>query len=173
MNNLYFACTDCKIYVDAGYRWAYWELEEAGIISRDRMVSVEDVLGAENYWNPPLEDSSNWLYQEIFPTLREFLSTHRFHKVVFGEEEEFAPDVDSLLEWMQIGYLRIPTPRYLVEVMGFKSWEQVTDYMSKLESVPWWYELTYWGEPSPYELGKRKFEELVKKLEIPDRSPYS
>jgi uncharacterized protein len=23
MNNLYFACTDCKTYTDAGYRWAY------------------------------------------------------------------------------------------------------------------------------------------------------
>ena len=92
MNNLYFACADCKVYVDAGYRWAYWELEKAGIVSRNQMVSVEAVLGADSYWNPPLEDSSNWLYQEIFPTLREFLSTHRFHKVVFGQEEEFAPD---------------------------------------------------------------------------------
>ena len=48
MNNLYFACCDCKIYIDAGYRWAYWELEEARIVARRKPVDVESVLKAES-----------------------------------------------------------------------------------------------------------------------------
>jgi len=58
------------------------------------------------------------------------------------------------------------------QIMCFKTWEQVTDYISKLESVPAWYEVN-WGDPSPYALVKQKFEELVKKREVSDCLPYS
>lgn len=94
------------------------------------------------------------------PPLREFLEHHRTHSVVFGEESDFLPTDD--FDWMQLGYLLIPTPRYLVEVLGMKSWDQVSAYMEKQESVPPWWEITWQGDPSPREKGKRKFEELVR-----------
>jgi hypothetical protein len=30
MNNVYFACADCRVLIDAGYLWAYWQLDHAG-----------------------------------------------------------------------------------------------------------------------------------------------
>lgn len=32
MNNVYFACADCRVLIDAGYLWAYWQLDHAGIV---------------------------------------------------------------------------------------------------------------------------------------------
>lgn len=161
MNNLYFACCDCKIYIDAGYRWAYWELEDAGVVSRGQEIDVDTVLSAQSYWNPKPEEGS-WLTEEVFPPLREFLGDHKSHRIVFGEVEDFAPDDDYAIEWMQIGYMLSVTPRYLVEMLGITSWDQVVEYMGQEgRDVPTWYEVTYWGLPSPHEKGKQKFEQLV------------
>lgn len=163
MNNLYFACCDCKIYIDAGYRWAYWELEEAGIVARGKQVDVGSVLAAGRYWNPAKEETSHWLYEKVFPPLRQFLKEHKSHRVIFGEDEEFAPfDADYYLDWMQIGYLMEPTPRYLVEVLGLETWEQVNEYMQKAKVYSCMVGGTWWGEPSPHERGRQKFEELVR-----------
>jgi hypothetical protein len=161
MNCLYFACQDCKIYIDAGYRWAYWELEEAAIVTRGKQVDIEKVLAAESYWNLDEEDSSHWLYTEIFPPLRKFIEEHREHHIVFDEEEGFVSGADQW-DWMQIGYLLVPTPRYFLEVMGFTSWEQVKEYIGNMERPPWWWEID-WREEKPHEECKRKFEELVNK----------
>jgi hypothetical protein len=163
MNSLYFACADCKVYIDAGYRWAYWELDKTGLVARGKQVNVESVLAAESYWNPPKEEGSRWLYEGVFPPLRQFLEEHKSHQMVFGEIEDFTPsDDDYYIDWMQIGYLMMPTPRYLVEVLGFESWEQVGQYMQEQEIPPAWWEVTWSGDPSPHEQGKRKFEELVR-----------
>ncbi len=62
MNFLYFACSDCKIYIDPEYRWAYSELEQATIVSRGKEANVEAVLAAENYWRPSLNEQTLWLY---------------------------------------------------------------------------------------------------------------
>ena len=160
MNNLYFACLDCKIYIDAGHRWVHWELEETGVVARGKEVNVEAVLMAANYWNPPQVENSSWLYEGVFPMLREFLQDHRNHQIVFGEESDFAPP-DDYFNWMQVGYLLMPTPRYLVEVLGLKTWDQARAYMEKQNPPPSWWEVTWQGDPSPHERGKRKFEELV------------
>ena len=53
MTFLFFACCDCKIYTDAGDRWAYWELEGRGVVGRGVPVDVEAVLNATGFWNPP------------------------------------------------------------------------------------------------------------------------
>ncbi len=51
MNNVYFACTECKTYVDAGYRWAYWQLEkpktviQGAVVEVDRLLSVDFIEG--------------------------------------------------------------------------------------------------------------------------------
>ena len=183
MNNLYFACVDCKIYIDAGYRWAYWELEKAGVVKRGKEVNLGAVLAAEKYWNPTDEDSSewleieailiakgylkaastgertDWLYKEVFPPLRQFLAEHRDDRMVFGQYEDFVPDDDdSELDWMQVGYLLRKTPRYFVEVLGLRTWDEVSEHMEGQVHTPAWWSGSYLDE---YEKRRRKFEELV------------
>jgi hypothetical protein len=159
MNNVYFACHNCKIYVDAGYRWAYWRLEEPGIVIRGRKVDAPAVLAAAAYWNPPQDESSSWLYERVLPFVRKFLEDHQSHKLVFGEETDFVRGDE--FDWMQVGYLAMPTPRYLVEVLGFKAWDQVRSYMEQQKPPPPWWEVTWGSDPSPHERGKRKFRDLV------------
>ena len=166
MNSLYFACCDCTVYTDAGYRWAYWELEQSGVVSRNAEVSAESVLAATKYWNPPKDESGRWLYDDILPQLRDFLQNHRGHRVVFGELEDFAPGDDYYLYWMQIGYCMQPTPRYLVEVLGLETWEQVAEYMKKQKTPPAWWEVTWDGDPPPHEKAKKRFQELVRAKRI-------
>lgn len=162
MNNLYFACCDCKIYIDAGYRWAYWKLQESGIVSRRSSVNVKAVLNSTDYWNPPPDEESRWLRDDVLPNVWQFLLNHRCHHIAFGEEEEFAPiESDDYFAWMQIGYLAQPTPRFFVEVMGFTSWDQVGRYISGLAIPPAWWEVT-WIDPSPHERAKHEFENLVR-----------
>lgn len=162
MNFLYFACCDCKVYIDPGHRWAYSELEQAGIVSRGQEVNVEAVLSAEKYWRPTRDEETRWLYEEVFPPVRQFLHEHKSHRILFGELDDFVRD-DDAMNWMQVGFALMPTPRYLVEVLGFRSWERVSDYMEELKIPPAWWEVTWDGDPSPHEKGKRKFEELVRK----------
>jgi hypothetical protein len=159
MNNLYFACNDCKIYIDAGYRWAYWQLEDPGVVSRRKVISVESVLAASNFWNPPKDEISRWLYDEIFPPLKTFLGDHKDHLIVFGDIEDLIPDDDACyLDWMQIGYRMQPTPRYFAEVLGLNTWIQVDQYMETQEFLPaWWIDLPWRVE------GKKRFEELIRK----------
>lgn len=163
MNNLYFACSDCKIYIDAGYRWAYWKLEHSDVVSRKKAVSVESVLVTDDYWHPPADETSRWLYEGVFPPLKEFLRDHGRHRVVFGELEDFAPVEDYYLDWMQVGYCLQPLPRYLAQVLGFRTWEQVDRYMTECgEHAPAWWECTWCGAPSSRERAQRRFEELVR-----------
>ena len=51
MNNWYFACAACRDYVDAGYRHAYWALEDPGIVNRSTIVDTSAVLQAREYWD--------------------------------------------------------------------------------------------------------------------------
>lgn len=167
MNNLYFACCDCKIYIDAGYRWAVCELEQTGVVSRRKEVSANSVLAADSFWNPPKEEASRWLYEEVFPPLREFLESHKNHRIVFGQTEDFAPTGDEDIYWMQIGYCAVETPRHLVEVLGLKTWDQVDHYMKSKKAdendyPPVWWECTWHGNPSSHEKGKMFFEQLVR-----------
>jgi hypothetical protein len=166
MNNLYFACCECKIYIDAGYRWAYWELEHRDLVSRKKDVAVEAVLAAQNYWNPPKDETCRWLYEEIFPPLRAFIENHQRHRLIFGELEDFAPEDDYYLYWMQVGYCMQPTVRYLVEVLGLATWEQVDKYMSRQDLPAAWWEVTWWGNPSSHEKGKQRFETLVREKQV-------
>jgi hypothetical protein len=184
MNTLYFACTDCYVYVDAGYRWAYWTLEEAGLVKRGQPISVAVVLHCEEYWNPPKEQTSDlfvgavsipipaefisesksektdWLYDEVLPTVRSFLTEHQFHQIIFAKSEDFLSfDDESFLNWMQLGYLLMPSPRYFVERLGFKNWQEVCDYIEMQQFKPFWWNLDW---QDTHNKARKKFEELVK-----------
>ena len=159
MNNIYFACTDCKVYVDAGYRWAYWSLEETGVVRRGEPVSAESVLSAEEYWTPSKTESADWLYNEVLPAVRFFLREHESHHIIFGNTADFLPpDGEGFLDWMQVGFEPQLLPRYFVEQLGLKTWEQVRSFIAKQDAAPWWWMLEWEGL---HDKVRRKFQELI------------
>jgi hypothetical protein len=168
MSNLYFACIDCKTYVDAGYRWASWWLEEPGIVKRGKPVSVDTVLLAREYWSPGKSDGAQWLYSEVLPSVRRFLEEHRCHRIVFGPSSDFlSPDSNGLLDWMQVGFLPLLLPRYFVERLGFKTWDQVSNFISRQDSMPWWWMLE-WDDL--HAKVRKKFQELVESNRFDQKS---
>ena len=106
MNCLYFACADCKRYIDAGYRWAYWQLQHPGVVCLGEAVSASAVLAAADYWTPPPDEQSDWLMQEILPAVRRFFTEHSEHRLLFLEDEHF-----FLEDTRYDGYTEIPTDR--------------------------------------------------------------
>ena len=143
MSNIYFACTDCKVYVDAGYRWAVWWLEERGVVRRSEPVSVDSVLAAKDYWTPFDAESANWLRSEVLPAVRRFLDEHGSHRIVYGNTSDFSVSQIDLLDWMQVGFLPLLLPRYFVERLGFKTWDQVASFIARQDSPPWWWMLEW------------------------------
>jgi len=159
MSNLYFACTDCKTYVDAGYRWASWWLEEPGIVKRGKAVRVDLVLSAREYWTPTKTDSADWLYSEVLPSVRRFLGEHQTHQIVFGNTADFLSiGADDLLDWMQVGFSPVLLPRYFVERLGLQTWDQVSSFIARQDSTPWWWMLE-WDDL--HAKARRKFQELI------------
>src|SRR3954463_10039546 len=102
MNDLYFACPECKVYVNAGYRWCYGKLERHGVVRLGEPVDVERVLAHEPYWSPPPGESSAWLYNEVLPSVREFFTRHGEHGIRFWEDNHLPDDV--FLNWLQVGH---------------------------------------------------------------------
>jgi len=159
MTNLYFACTDCKVYVDAGYRWAGWWLEDPGVVKRGKRVAVDSVLSAREYWTPGKTDGAQWLYTEVLPSVRRFLDAHRFHRIVFGNTGDFLSlDDNGLLDWMQVGFLPLLLPRYFVERLGFKTWDEVASFVARQDRAPWWWMLEWDGL---HEKARKKFQQLI------------
>jgi len=156
MNDLYFACSDCKIYTDAGYRWAFAQLLESGIVSRRREVSVEIVLKAEDFWHPPSDENSRWLYQDIFPALKEFFTEHKTHRVIFGELEEIAPEEDYYADWTQVGQCNEPSLRHFVQIKGLKTWRDLQHYMIEQGQLA-----PIWWSCFPEAEIKKRFNEIV------------
>jgi hypothetical protein len=123
VNTLYFACPTCRIYIDAGYRHAYWELEDSGIVDRSSRVDVSSVLGAPDYWNV----DADWL-KELLPAVRRFLTQHAEHHVRFGDIDDIPiPSIEAgLLDWlMEAGFVLEELPRYYIERLGFRTWDEV------------------------------------------------
>jgi hypothetical protein len=159
MTSLYFACTDCKVYIDAGYRWAAWWLEEPGVVRRGKQVAVDLVLSAREYWSPERTEGAQWLYGEVLPSVRRFLEEHRCHRIVFGTTGDFLSlDDNSLLDWMQVGFLPLLLPRYFIERLGFKTWDEVANFVARQDNTPWWWMLEWDGL---HEKARNKFQQLV------------
>jgi hypothetical protein len=164
MNNLYFACIDCKVYVDAGYGWAYWSLEEPGVVRRGRPVSVESVLSAKEYWTPSRTESADWLYEKVLPSVRYFLERHTDHTVIYGCIADFLPfDGEGFLDWLQLGFMPQLLPRYFVEYLGLKTWDEVRNFIADQESEPWWWMLE-WDDL--HDKARKKFQELIKSAAV-------
>jgi len=167
MTNLYFACTECKVYVDAGYRWASWWLEEPGIVKRGKPVSAESVLSAREYWTPARTDSAEWLYSEVLPSVRRFLEEHRCHRLLFGNTADFMLTDANFLDWMQVGFLPLLLPRYFVERLGFQTWDQVANFIARQDSTPWWWMLEW---DNLHDKARKKFQQLIESKRASDQS---
>ena len=50
---------------------------------------------------------------------------------------------DGLLDWMQVGFLPLLLPRYFVERLGFKTWDEVASFIARQDNVPWWWMLDW------------------------------
>ena len=85
MNSRFFVCTDCRVYTDAGYRWAYWLLEHPGIVRMGEPFSADAVFAVVEYWQPPVEDRAPWLVGQTLPTVLDFLTEHREHKLLYSD----------------------------------------------------------------------------------------
>jgi hypothetical protein len=157
VNTLYFACAACRAYIDAGYRHAYWELEDTGIVNRFRAVDVSAVLGARDYWNV----EANWLV-ELLPAVRRFLKQHAEHGVRFGDIEDIPiPSIaDGLFDWvMEAGFVLEELPRYYVERLGLRRWDDVTEHIHSSKQRPGW-----WEFEEQRMAAQRKFVNLVAAL---------
>src|SRR5262245_58257588 len=103
MNDVYFACVKCREMVDAGYRWAYWTLEVGGVVSRSHAVSVPAVLASRVYWEPPADEMSTSLRDDVLPLARAFLEKHGEHQVAFGDVDSFVgTEVVDSFAWLDV-----------------------------------------------------------------------
>jgi hypothetical protein len=79
--------------VDAGYRWAYWVLEDPGLVAIGERIDAPRLLACHEYWNPPPDEQSPGLIVEILPRVRRYLEAHRDHGVIYLEDDlVFDPD---------------------------------------------------------------------------------
>jgi hypothetical protein len=134
MIDRYFACTDCKIYLNAGDRWAYWTLEDNRVVRKGAPISVKTILFAQEYWAPEEGHDSDWLYSEVFPSVRSFMEEHESHQLLFGDQNDFLFGAGEdyykdHFNWMQVGFAPSPSIRFLVEQLDLKTWDEVCNYL--------------------------------------------
>ena len=87
MNGVYFVCRKPREYTDAGYRWAYWTLEDKGVVTPGAPVGVAAVFDQEEYWNPAEAERNAWLCQDILPTVRRFFIEHQSDGIEYVDDE--------------------------------------------------------------------------------------
>lgn len=102
MNNRYFACPACREYIDAGYRWAYWALEETGVVTENEIVDVAKVLACEDYWNVPADEWAEELAYRLLPAVRRFLEKHRDHWVFYLNADVIWEEASLVYNWTEI-----------------------------------------------------------------------
>jgi len=84
-------------YTAAGYRWAYWQLEDKGIVILNEAIKPDAIFNADDYWSPPKDDMSEWLYKDIFPKVTDFLNDHKNCELIYVEE-------DKIFELWELGH---------------------------------------------------------------------
>lgn len=160
MNNVYFACRECRTYTDAGYRWAYSQLEKQGTVSQGVVVKVDCLLSADSYWKPEPNDHNLWL-TSVLSHAKHFILFHKAHAIVYGDlERVMGTEADEYeqFSWMNEHPARETDlrPRNFVEQLGMRTWGEVTAYLASRPEKPWWYLL-----PSARVAARRKFDELI------------
>jgi hypothetical protein len=159
MNDVYFGCTKCKTYVDAGYRWAYCELEKRGVVVRSEVVNIDRLLLTHSYWKPEPNENNAWLTSTLAHA-EKFLLGHRTHLVVYGDMEQLVganSDEYEQFAWMNENPNDIDLrPRNFIEQMEMTTWGDVESHLALLPRKPWWYQLR-----SVRLIARRKFEHIL------------
>jgi len=162
MNEVYFTCEDCRVMLDAGYRWAAMTLPDLpGFRDSRGKVCVDVVSAASEYWNPPDDAASHWLRNEVLPSVRAFLAAHLGHRIDFGDFDHLLICADAF-DWLQIGYGPEPTPRYFAEILDLRSWDQVTDWLRTLDERQYRYP-SWLHDAKKIADARTRFEALVAK----------
>jgi hypothetical protein len=102
MNTPYFACPVCRLYIESGYRWAYWQLEDPGAVRLNEGVDVGRVMACTEYWNPPEQERSEWLCERVLPAVHRFLDEHREHGIVYTDEGVICDEESLYYGWSEI-----------------------------------------------------------------------
>jgi hypothetical protein len=156
MNDLFFACRDCKRFTDAGYRWAYWNLERTGVVLRGQPIKADTIFSAAEYWSTTEADV--WL-SSILTHARVFINRHINHDLIFGEEEDFIlVDTLEFFDWIEDSeQSTVWMPRHFTEQLCLTHWRDVEQYIREHPAEqPWW-----WSVAEVRLAGRRKFEQLV------------
>lgn len=157
MNDVYFACESCRVMVEAGYRWAYWELEHCGVVQHGAPVAVAAVRAAGGYWRPGGDPASQWLNDKVLPVVWSFLDAHVSHALTYGDVEEVAGiKPQAVFDWLDVSHSPELTPRYFCEIQRLHTWENVVSWVNDAPRKPWW-----WGETKLREAARTKFEALA------------
>src|SRR5438067_10190907 len=132
MNNVYFGCTNCKTYVDAGYRWAYWQLDKSGVVAQGEVANIDRLLSTDSYWRPQDNEQSSWLTSTLAHA-EKFVISHKAHQIVYGDMEHLVgPNAEEYerFAWMNEnpGYTDL-LPRNFIEQMGISTWAGVESYI--------------------------------------------
>jgi hypothetical protein len=160
MNNVYFACTECKTYIDAGYRWAYCQLEKSRTVLQGAVVEVDRLLSSDSYWKPEPNEQNPWI-TSVLSHAERFILSHRAHRIVYGDLEHVmgaeADEYDQFA-WMNEHPIHETDlqPRNFVEQLGMRTWGELTAHIASQREKPWWYELR-----SARIFARRKFDELI------------
>ncbi len=143
MNDLCFACLDCKAYIDSGYRWCYWILEDLGIVKQGQSISIPAVLAATVYWRGG--EDAEWL-AVLLPKVKVFLEHHQDHALLYGETLTFPvmleDDADTRwMEWLDEEGTSITTPREFRVFLGCTNWDQIMAQVLNRQQKdrPWWW----------------------------------
>jgi hypothetical protein len=102
MIDRYFACPECKLYIDPGHRWASSHLEAPGLVKRLESVDVDAVLGCRSYWEPADPASYEWVVQRVLPAVSRFLDEHREHGIVFLYDWDIPSDGPASETWREV-----------------------------------------------------------------------
>jgi hypothetical protein len=77
-------------------------LEKPGLVVIGEPVSVDVVLSAEEYWNPPVEEESKWLVEQILPRVKQYLAAHRKHGIIYIEDDLVFDPEGLCADWVEV-----------------------------------------------------------------------
>jgi hypothetical protein len=73
----------------------------SGLVEPNKPVNLVAVIAANEYWTPPVEPGSAWLYEGVLPLVRSFFAEHKDHGIVYVESGDFF-GIDDFEPWDEI-----------------------------------------------------------------------
>lgn len=158
----FFACTDCRIFVNAGGRCVRG-LEAREVVRVGGAVDADRVLGEAGYWDDPAEIYPDWR-REVLDPVRSFLTEHAEHGVVFFDEAKVRSIGDEeMLDWLQVGSEARWSPRHFAEVLALRQWAEVQEYVRQNERSVEADFFNYWLDDAERASFRAKFELLAER----------